>query len=123
VPSGALWLLKGDAVDRATASWHLGWDPAIAASKANIQPPLLARGLADPYAAVRYLAERSLRKFSAYKDIEYDFVRPARMQADAVQTVLAIGQAPENAPLEPLEDALIERLLRERDNSVRVIRE
>ncbi len=123
VPTGALWLLKGDAVDRATASWHLGWDPAIAASKANIQPPLLARGLADPYAAVRYLAERSLRKFSGYEDIEYDFVRPARVQAGAVQTVLAIGQAPENAPLDPLEEALIERLLRERDNSVRVIRE
>jgi hypothetical protein len=83
----------------------------------------LARGLADPYAAVRYLAERSLRKFSGYEDIEYDFVRPGRVQAGAVQTVLAIGQAPENAPLDPLEEALIERLLRERDNSVRVIRE
>jgi hypothetical protein len=45
------------------------------------------------------------------------------VQAGAVQTVLAIGQAPENAPLDPLEEALIERLLRERDNSVRVIRE
>ena len=27
VPTGALWLLKGDAVDRATVSWHLGMGP------------------------------------------------------------------------------------------------
>lgn len=123
VPAGALWLLKGDAVDRATASWHFGWDPAIEATTSNFQAPLLARTLEDPYTVVRYLAERSLRKFDGYEEIEYDFTKPARVQHGAVETALAIGRSPENATPHPLENQLIEELIKGRDNSVRIIRE
>ncbi|MBL9128237.1 MAG: hypothetical protein JNL97_11340 [Verrucomicrobiales bacterium] len=75
-------LLAGDAGQRALAAWHLGWEPARALTGSDWQAPLLARLLNDPYAAVRYIAHRSLSGFPGYSGFAYDFAtRPADQEA------------------------------------------
>ena len=78
-----LWLLRGDAVQRAIAAWHLGWESAHDASGREWQAPFLAELLTDPYAAVRYNAHRALRQLPGFADFSYDYVGPqaAREQA------------------------------------------
>ena len=110
-------------MQRATAAWHFGWEPAMQASGKNFQAPLLARSLDDPYAAVRYLAERSLRKFDGYEDFAYDFTKPVRVQGEAVAAALAISVQHQSTTPQPLDGALIARLMAERDNSEQLIRE
>ncbi len=114
VPAVALWLLRGDAVQRAAAAWHLGWPPALETAAAGWPAPLLSSTLDDSYTAVRYLSERSLRKIPEFQNLDYDFTRPSADQAEAVEAALEIsrqafaGQTPE------LGAALIERLQSER---------
>ncbi|HYV27395.1 MAG TPA: cytochrome c3 family protein [Candidatus Eisenbacteria bacterium] len=57
--------LTGDAGQRAIIAWHLGWEPAWQVSGQSWIPPVLAQLLDDPYAAVRCVAERSLKHISA----------------------------------------------------------
>lgn len=68
-----LWLLRGDAVQRALAAWTLGWKPAQEAAGTDWMPPYLANLLVDPYSAVRLVAYKSLRTLPGYQDIEYDY--------------------------------------------------
>ena len=79
--ASALWLLKGDAGQRALAAWHMGWQSALEASGTGWQSPLLAELLNDPYSAVRYMAHKALAKQPGFKVFEYDFVadEPARL--------------------------------------------
>ncbi len=74
VPAGALWLLKGDAGERALAAWHMGWTPARAASTNLPASALLGVTLDDPYSAVRFIAHQSLRTDPAYAQFPYDYV-------------------------------------------------
>ena len=60
--TGQVWALSGDAVQRAIVGWHLGYGPAIEASGSAWMRVTLAWMLDDPYAAVRYVAERSLEE-------------------------------------------------------------
>ncbi|MEX0715013.1 MAG: cytochrome c3 family protein [Planctomycetaceae bacterium] len=76
VAASLLWLLRGDAGQRIIAAWHMGWEPAREASGDGWQVPFVAELLDDPYSAVRYVAEKSLRKLSAGSDLEYDFLAP-----------------------------------------------
>jgi predicted CXXCH cytochrome family protein len=71
-----LWLLSGDAGQRALVAWSYGWEPALQASGDFWQTPFLMELLADPYAAVRHVAFRSLRKTPALTGLNYDFVQP-----------------------------------------------
>ncbi len=57
--------LAGDAGQRVLMAWHFGWGPALEVSGKNWEPAILASLLDDPYAAVRCVAERSLRKLAA----------------------------------------------------------
>ncbi len=57
--------ISGDAGLRALVADALGSDDAIAASGAGWQRALLEQMRQDPYAAVRFIAERSLRKLTA----------------------------------------------------------
>ena len=59
------WLLAGDAGQRALLAWHFAWAPAHAASGRGWQAPHLELLLEDPYAAVRLVAARSLRRLAA----------------------------------------------------------
>jgi predicted CXXCH cytochrome family protein len=60
-PSGAAWLLAGNAAQRVIVAAAMGSEGARAASGGTWEAPLLERALADPYAAVRLVVARSLR--------------------------------------------------------------
>ena len=63
----------GDAGQRALAAWHLSWPPALAISQTNWVIPILGQMLDDPYAAVRCVAERSLKQLSSIIPAGYDY--------------------------------------------------
>lgn len=54
--------LVGDAGQRVLVAWHLSWEPAVQVARKSWIPPVLAQLLDDPYAAVRCVAERSLKQ-------------------------------------------------------------
>jgi hypothetical protein len=76
IAASLLFLLRGDAGQRAIAAYSMGWDAAQAASGVEWMVPPLAQALQDPYAAVRYNAFGALRKISGFADFEYDFEAP-----------------------------------------------
>ena len=80
--------LSGDAGQRVLIAWHLGWEPARKASGADWIPPILGVLLDDPYAAVRCVAERSLRMTSPeLEPAGYDYVREPADRPAAGATV------------------------------------
>ena len=90
VAASILWLMKGDAGLRAITSWHMGWQPAQAASGTNWMVPYVGELLDDPYDTVRYLASRALRSLPGYNDVVYDFVGERRERvASAVEVIRA----------------------------------
>lgn len=76
VAASLLWLLRGDAVQRAIAAWHMSWPPALEPSGEDWQLPFLAQLLTDDYSVVRYVAARALKRFPAWREDAYDFVGP-----------------------------------------------
>jgi predicted CXXCH cytochrome family protein len=75
VSAVVLDVLEGDAGQRALAAWALGWPPALEASGGDVwTSPFLGHLLADPYATVRYIAQRSLRRQGPYRNFEYDYI-------------------------------------------------
>lgn len=90
VSAAALWALRGDANQRALIAWHMGWEPAREISGWNWMTPYLSHLLADPYAAVRYIANRSLRRSPLFAALEYDFVASPQHQAAARDQALRL---------------------------------
>lgn len=72
--AAALTLLTGDAATRVVVAAQLGWAPAQRASGSGWQAQLLVAALDDPYAAVRFVAARSLRTLPGFADLAYDYV-------------------------------------------------
>lgn len=107
VSQTVLDLLRGDAVQRVLAAWHLGWDHARQAAGEGWQAPLLAQLLDDPYAVVRYVAWRALRAQPGFESFEYDFVAPEEGRAAARERALArsreLGSSPRSSQV--LQDA------------------
>jgi hypothetical protein len=64
-PAGAAWLLSGDPGQRAIAAAAMASPGARATVPPRWQAPLLRAAMADPYAAVRFIAARSLRALPA----------------------------------------------------------
>jgi hypothetical protein len=87
--ASVLWSLRGDAGQRALLAWAFGWEPARRASDADFVAPLLGELLDDPYDAVRYIAERSLRRRPGFERFVYDFVPPPETRPPAAPRVLA----------------------------------
>jgi predicted CXXCH cytochrome family protein len=81
--------LAGDAGQRALMAWHLGWEPARAASGSDWIAPYLGLLMDDPYAAVRCVAERSLRGTSGRVPAGYDYVVPPMGRPPAMEAVVA----------------------------------
>ena len=54
--------LAGDAGQRVLVAWHFSWEPALQVAGRSWVPPVLGQLLDDPYAAVRCVAERSLKQ-------------------------------------------------------------
>jgi hypothetical protein len=117
VPLALLLGLRGDAGQRALIAWSLGWPAARTASHAAFAPALLGVLMDDPYDAVRYIAERSLRATGLNASgLHYDFVQRPNERASVAEYV-ARQAAPPLAPDEQARmQALFARLLRERDD-------
>ena len=77
VAASLLWLLKGDAGQRALAAWSMGWQPAQQASGTNWMTVPLAMLLNDPYDPVRQITYRSLRTLPGFEGFSYDFLAPS----------------------------------------------
>jgi hypothetical protein len=60
VAVGVSLSLKGDAGQRVIAAWSMGWKSAREASGTDWMTPCLTVLMQDPYAAVRYVANRSI---------------------------------------------------------------
>ena len=86
VSATAYDLLCGDPGQRALAVWSLGWESARQASGSAWMAPLLAEGLDDPYAAVRYIAGQSLRRLSGFGGLSYDYTAPVSDRKAAQQS-------------------------------------
>jgi hypothetical protein len=91
VAASILWALSGDAVQRALMAWSMGWEPARQVSGNHWMVPYLATLLADPYDAVRYNAQRTLRSYPEYRTLTADSLRGATkaQQNRMMQTILA----------------------------------
>ncbi len=83
VAASLLWLLKGDAGQRALTAWNMGWRPAQDVSGTSWMVPHLAELLNDPYDTVRFIAYRSLRSLPGLSDLEYDFAAASQERVDA----------------------------------------
>ena len=79
--------LSGDAGQRVLIAWHLSWRPALEISGTNWIPPVLGQLLDDPYAAIRCVAERSLRAISAAAPGDYDFAKDPRTRPPVREAV------------------------------------
>ena len=88
ISAALLWLLTGDAGQRALIAWSMGWQPALEASGRAWLAPYLAHLLNDPYATVRFIAQRSLRSQSRYRTLAYDFIAPPADRIAAREAVL-----------------------------------
>ena len=73
IPASMLWLLRGDAGQRALIAWHMGWPSAHDASGKDWLPAYLAHTLSDTYAVVRYLGQRSLKRLPGFEALAYDY--------------------------------------------------
>ena len=62
-----MWLLKGDAGQRAIIAQSMGWAPAQQASGGGWLAPYLALSAKDSYDAVRYIASRSLSTLPPFR--------------------------------------------------------
>lgn len=88
VAASLIWLLRGDAGQRAVIAQSMGWKPARDASGAGWMAPYLAQLLDDPYMALRFIVYRSLRSTPGFGDFVYDFSAPHSVRVDAANRVL-----------------------------------
>ena len=90
--ASVLWLLKGDAGQRALMAWSYGWEDAQQASGTDWQAPYLAQLLEDPYDIVRFISHRSLQRLPGFADFRYEYMGPLSDRTDARKRALAIWE-------------------------------
>jgi predicted CXXCH cytochrome family protein len=118
-PASVVWLLRGDAGQRALIAWHMGWPAAQHTSGTNWLVPYLAETLDDPYSVVRYIGQRSLKRIPGWKHLAYDYIAPAPERLRVKSTVLQRWDAAALAPSERakiLPPQQVSRLMSERDH-------
>ncbi|MFQ5495058.1 MAG: C cytochrome precursor [Phycisphaerae bacterium] len=87
VAASLLWMLQGNAAQRALIAWTMGWQPARDTSRPGWMAPFLGYLLMDPYDVVRFIAYRSLRRIPGFEDFQYDFVVPPDQRLAAARRV------------------------------------
>jgi hypothetical protein len=92
IAASLLWLLRGDAAQRALVALSMGWGVARETSGSGWMPPFLAELLADPYDAVRLIAHRSLRDLEGMQALRYDFMLPERGRRRSQRRVRELWQ-------------------------------
>jgi hypothetical protein len=128
IAASLLWLLRGDAGQRALVAWSMGWAPAQQVSGTDWTVPYLSALLDDPYDAVRIIASRSLRSLPGFPAFTYDFLAPSTERVASVAGILdawqrgrrPAGMRTDRALLFNADGSLngdvVNRLLRQRDN-------
>jgi predicted CXXCH cytochrome family protein len=117
LPASVVLALRGDAGQRALVAWHMGWQPAKQTSGDDWLVPYLAQLLEDPYAAVRYIAQRSLKKLPGFKDFKYDFIGLAEERTRARERALSMWQSKSTASANlQTDEKTFQKLLRDRDD-------
>jgi hypothetical protein len=129
IAASVLHATRGDAGQRALIAWALGWEPARRASGEHWIAPYLGMLLDDPYDAVRFIAERSLRSLPGYDRelarLRYDFVHAPGSRPPVAQEIarIAAARVPARAnnaavllgPSGALDAETLARLLAQRD--------
>jgi hypothetical protein len=135
ISASLLWLLRGDAGQRALIAWGMAWRPAQQAAGTGWMAPILAQLLDDPYEAIRLIAGRSLRQLPGFAGFRYDFLTSGAARAEAVSSAIDIWRGTRPArerrtDTELLFDAggnvrldLVNRLKQQRDNRRLSLRE
>jgi hypothetical protein len=90
VAASLLWLLRGDAGQRAIMAWSFGWPEAQSVSRSDWMAPFLAQLLDDPYDAVRFIAARSLGGLRGLENLDYDFLDDPEKRRLAKQKVIEL---------------------------------
>jgi hypothetical protein len=85
IASSVLWILRGDAGQRALAGWSMGWQPAQQASGTDWMAPHISNLLDDPYDAVRNIAGRTLRTLPGFADFTYDDAYSPKQSREAAK--------------------------------------
>ncbi len=88
VALSVLWLLRGDAGQRAILTWHLSWEPARDVSGTDWMAPILSHLLADPYHSVRFLTGHTLCTLPGFENFAYDFMDSEASQRRAVDLAI-----------------------------------
>lgn len=111
LPHAVIGLLRGDAASRVLSAYSMGWSAAQHVAGNDWQAPLLAELLDDPYAAVRFVAHRSLRSLPGYADFSYDFVAPpAERKAARERASSLAAKAPQR-----IDPGVVQTLIEKRD--------
>ena len=87
IAASILWLLKGDAGQRALAAWSFGWQEAQIASGTDWMAPLLAELLTDPYDAVRMIVRRSIRSLPGFGELRINAVAPRQARIELARQI------------------------------------
>ncbi|MEC9353428.1 MAG: ammonia-forming cytochrome c nitrite reductase subunit c552, partial [Planctomycetota bacterium] len=87
IAASILWALTGDAGQRALMAWAMGWKPAQETSGTDWMLPFLVPLFeGDPYHAVRYIAQRSIRSLdSQYKYLDFEKASFMKLAVDREQ--------------------------------------
>jgi len=107
VAASLVWLLRGDAGQRAIVAQSMGWMAAQQASGTGWLTPYLALLQKDSYDAVRYIAARSLKSLPEF--------RRAQLPRDSPQLLIKADGT--------FDAATVDRLVRSRDTRRVVYRE
>jgi hypothetical protein len=129
-----LWLLRGDAGQRAIAAQAMAWQPAQRTSGTDWMAPHLANLLDDPYDAVRFIGGRTLRTLPEFGTFAYDFVAPqsqryqAQLQTMRLWDQKRVRPGPTNSHLLFTGEGKVDvgrvlALLKQRDNRRMLLRE
>ena len=90
IAASLLWLLRGDAGQRALVAWSMSWVPAQQASRVTWMAPYLSQLLDDPYDAVRLIARRSLRSLPGFGGFDYDFQAPSDQRRTSIEEAIQV---------------------------------
>ncbi len=127
VAASLLWILKGDASQRALVAWSMGWPVAQAISGTEWQMPFLAQLLDDPYLAVRFIARRSLRSLEGLSGLKVNMYGPVEARQRAIAAIAQYWYENQEGDAEKRKELLfrdgeldyerVQRLIKECDNS------
>lgn len=134
VAASLLWLLKGDAGQRAIVAQAMAWPPAQQASGADWMAPHLAQLIDDPYDAIRFGAGRAMKTLPGFAAFTFDFVAPSPERRRAQLRTMATWDAARPRPGRTSPELLLTAggdvdiprvlaLLKERDNRRMLLRE